>query len=170
MMFDNTSDSSELSQNIQQVLESYLSKFYREKCYLGLRFRQGKRTIIQINVPVHDLPLFCYYKQSISENNDPDSGKKRPEVQGHTEEIKQYIVKRVKQDKPWILGTLTANIDPDQIKLIELARELCLVIIPRGVKLDITDGQHRKRAIHELIESPAGELIGDNDFPNFLRN
>lgn len=38
-------------------------------------------------------------------------------------------------------------------------------MIPRGTKLDITDGQHRKRAIHELIESTEGKLIGDNDFP-----
>jgi DNA sulfur modification protein DndB len=99
-MFDSHIESSEVSQNLRQVLESYLSKFYREKCYLGLRFRQGKRDMIQINVPAHDLPILLQTKHS--EN---------------------------------------------------------------GVKLDITDGQHRKRAIHELIESPAGELIGDNDFP-----
>ncbi|MEA5512058.1 DNA sulfur modification protein DndB [Crocosphaera sp. UHCC 0190] len=155
----------EISQHLNQALESYLSKFYREKCYLGLRFSQGKRTMIQINVPAHDLPILLQTKHS--ENNDPDSGKNRPEVQGHAEEVKQYILKRVKQNKPWILGTLTANIDPhpDKIQLIDLARGLCLVVIQRGVKLDITDGQHRKRAIHELIESADGELIGDNDFP-----
>ncbi|WP_107668556.1 DNA sulfur modification protein DndB [Cyanothece sp. BG0011] len=162
-MFDSISDHKELSHSLNQALESYLSKFYRKKCYLGLRFRQGKRTMIQINVPAHDLPTLLQAKHS--ENNDPDSGKNRPEVQGHAEEVKQYIVKRIQKNKPWILGTLTANISPDRIELIELARELCLVVIPRGVKLDITDGQHRKRAIHELIESTNGELIGDNDFP-----
>ena len=162
-MFDSHIDSSELNQNLRQVLESYLLKFYPEKCYLGLRFRQGKREMIQINVPAHDLPIILQTKHS--ENNDPDSGKNRPEVQGHAEEVKQYIIKRIKQDKPWILGTLTANIDPDLIKVIEIAREVCLVVIPRGIKLDITDGQHRKSAIHELIESSDGGLIGDNDFP-----
>ncbi len=162
-MFDNQIDSSEINQNLRQVLESYLLKFYREKCYLGLRFRQGKREMIQINVPAHDLPIILQTKHS--ENNDPDSGKNRPEVQGHAAEVKQYIIKRIKQDKPWILGTLTANIDPDLIKVIEIAREVCLVVIPRGIKLDITDGQHRKSAIHELIESSDGGLIGDNDFP-----
>ncbi|MGK7939937.1 MAG: DNA sulfur modification protein DndB [Crocosphaera sp.] len=162
-MFDSISDHKELSQSLNQALESYLSKFYREKCYLGLRFRQGKRDMIQINVPAHDLPTLLQAKHS--ENNDPDSGKNRPEVQGHAEEVKQYIVKRIQKNKPWILGTLTANISPDRIELIDLARELCIVVIPRGVKLDITDGQHRKRAIHELIESSDGELIGDNDFP-----
>ena len=162
-MFDNQIDNRELNQNLRQVLESYLLKYYREKHFLGLRFRQGKRDMIQINVPAHDLPIILQTKHS--ENNDPDSGKNRPEVQGHAEEVKQYIMKRIEKDKPWILGTLTANIDPDLIKVIEIARELCLVVIPRGVKLDITDGQHRKSAIHELIESSEGALIGDNDFP-----
>jgi len=63
------------------------------------------------------------------------------------------------------LGTLTANVDPKKIEIIELGRGICLVVIPRNVKLDITDGQHRKRAIHELIVSADGVLIGDNDFP-----
>jgi len=63
------------------------------------------------------------------------------------------------------LGTLTANVDPKKIEIIELGRGICLVVIPRNVKLDITDGQHRKRAIDELILSADGVLIGDNDFP-----
>ena len=71
----------------------------------------------------------------------------------------------LEKNKPWILGTLTANVDPDDIEIIELGRGICLVVIRRGVKLDITDGQHRKRAIHELIESAEAELIADNDFP-----
>jgi DNA sulfur modification protein DndB len=60
---------------------------------------------------------------------------------------------------------LTANVDSKDIELIELGRGICLVIIPRTIKLDIPDVQHRKRAIHELIESPDGKLIADNDFP-----
>ena len=119
--------------------------------------------MVQINVPADDLPTLLQAKPSIG--NDPDSGKNRPEVKGHAEEIKEYIIDRAMKDKPWILGTLTANISPDKIDIIELGRGICLVVIPRGVKLDITDGQHRKRAIHELIESAESELIGDNDFP-----
>ena len=163
IMSDIAPHSSDLTQQLNQVLEYYFSEHYREKCYLGLVFQQGKRKMVQINVPAHDLPTLLQAKPSTG--NDPDSGKNRPEVQGHTEEVKEYILKRIKQDKPWILGTLTANIDPEKIKLIDLARGLCLVIIGRGIKLDITDGQHRKRAIHELITNSEGELIGDNDFP-----
>lgn len=153
----------ELKQHLNKALEAYFAQYYRDKCYVGLIFKQGKRQMVQINVPAHDLPILLQAKPS--KGNDPDSGKNRPEVEGHTEEVKQYILKRINKGTPWILGTLTANVDPSKIKLIELARGICFVVIPRGVKLDITDGQHRKRAIHELIVSATGELIGDNDFP-----
>lgn len=155
---------SELTQRIDSVLEPLFTQNHRQKCYVGLMLEQGKRKMIQINVPAYDLPTLLQAQPSL--NNDPDSGKNRPEVKGHAEEIKDYITKRVNQDKPWIIGTLTANVDPTKINVIELGRGLCFVIIPRATKLDITDGQHRKRAIHELIENQAtAELVADNDFP-----
>ncbi|MEG4303677.1 DNA sulfur modification protein DndB [Microcoleus sp. D3_18a_C4] len=162
-MSDNNPPQSDRAPRIDELLAPYFAKYHREKCYPGLIFQQGKRKMVQINIPANDLPTLLQAKPSTG--NDPDSGKNRPEVKGHAEDIKQYILKRARNDQPWILGTLTANVDPEKIDIIELGRGICLVVIPRGVKLDITDGQHRKRAIHELIESAAGELIGDNDFP-----
>lgn len=153
----------ETNQRLEFILEPYFSQHHRQRCYLGLSFRQGKREMLQINVPAGDLPVLLQAKPSTG--NAPDSGKNRPEVTGHADEIKEYIVDRVRKGKPWIVGTLTANVSPDKIKLINLGRGICLVVIPRGVKLDITDGQHRKTAIHELIESPESSLIGDDDFP-----
>lgn len=154
---------SKSTQKLYEVLEPYFAEYHRQKCYVGLVFNQGKRRMVQINVPADDLPTLLQAKHS--QNNDPDSGKNRPEVKGHAEEVKEYVLKRIDKDRPWILGTLTANVDPEKIKVFDLGRGLCFVVIPRGVKLDITDGQHRKRAIHELIESQDGELIGNNDFP-----
>ena len=162
-MSDNNPPQSNPEPGIDELLAPYFAKYHREKCYPGLIFQQGKRKMVQINIPANDLPTLLQAKPSTG--NDPDSGKNRPEVKGHAEEIKQYILKRARNDQPWILGTLTANVPPQKIEIIELGRGICLVVIPRGVKLDITDGQHRKRAIHELIESAEGELIGDNDFP-----
>lgn len=153
----------EPNQRLDSLVEPYFSKYHRERCYPGLIFKQGKRQMVQINVPATDLPVLLQAKPSIG--NDPDSGKNRPEVKGHASEIKEYIIDRVHKGKPWIVGTLTANVAPERIELIELGRGICLVVIPRGVKLDITDGQHRKSAIHELIEGTESELIGDNDFP-----
>ena len=154
---------SEPNQRLDEVLEPYFAKYHRQKCYPGLIFQQGNRKMVQINVPADDLPTLLQAKPSTG--NDPDSGKNRPEVKGHVDEVKEYLLKRAQRNKPWILGTLTANVAPDDIELVELGRGICLVVIPRRVKLDITDGQHRKRAIHELIESPEGELVADNDFP-----
>ncbi|CAD0230205.1 DNA sulfur modification protein DndB [Planktothrix agardhii] len=155
---------SELSLKIDSLLEPLFTQNHRQKCYIGLLLQQGKRKMIQINVPAYDLPTLLQAKPSL--DNNPDSGKNRPEVKGHAEEIKDYITKRVSQDKPWIMGTLTANVDPGKIEFIDLGRGVCFVIIPRTTKLDITDGQHRKRAIHELIEDiSTAELIADHDFP-----
>lgn len=153
----------ESNPQLDTLLEPYFTKYHRQKCYPGLIFQQGKRTMVQINVPADDLPTLLQAKPSIG--NNPDSGKNRPEVKGHVDEVKQYLLKRTKSNKPWILGTLTANVDPKDIELIELGRGICLVVIERKIKLDITDGQHRKRAIQELILSSEGQLIADNDFP-----
>ncbi|MBR8839596.1 MAG: DNA sulfur modification protein DndB [Stigonema ocellatum SAG 48.90 = DSM 106950] len=159
----NNSVSPEEKAQFTSLIEPFFSRYHRERCYPGLVFQQGKRRMVQINVPAGDLPVLLQAKPSTG--NDPDSGKNRPEVPGHGDEIKRYIVDRVRKGKPWIMGTLTANVAPDKITIIELGRGICIVVIRRGVKLDITDGQHRKRAIHELIESPESELIADNDFP-----
>ncbi|MGI2905363.1 DNA sulfur modification protein DndB [Tolypothrix sp. VBCCA 56010] len=144
------------------VVDPLFSAHYRESCYPGLIFQQGKRKMLQINVPAKDLPTLLQAKPS--KNNDPDSGKNRPEVKGHAEEIKNYVVDRAKANKPWVLGTITANVDQQHIQIHELGRGICIVVIPNGIKLDITDGQHRKSAIHELIFSDESHLISNDDF------
>ncbi|WP_375511978.1 DNA sulfur modification protein DndB [uncultured Nostoc sp.] len=154
--------SPQMKAQFSSFIEPFFSQYHRDRCYPGLIFRQGKRTMLQINVPASDFSGLLQAKPSTG--NDPDSGKNRPEVKGHADEIKKYIVDRSRKEKPWIVGTLTANVAPKDITILELGRGICLVVIRRGVKLDITDGQHRKRAIHELIESTESHLISDDDF------
>lgn len=153
----------ELINQLNNALASYVAKYYRDNFYLGLSFEQGKRKMIQINVPANRLPTLLQAKPS--HGNDPDSGKNRPVIKNHAKEVKEYLLKRIQQDKPWILGTLTANVNPDDIKIVEIGWGLCFVIIPSGTMLDITDGQHRKTAIQELITSPDAKLIGQDNFP-----
>jgi DNA sulfur modification protein DndB len=162
---DNNSDNVDLESihQFERILEPYFSKHYRDRCYPGLLFQQGKRKMVQINVPASEFSGLLQAKPS--SGNDPDSGKNRPEVKGHAEEIKDYIKERSQKNQPWILGTLTANVPLESVNIIEIGRGICLVVIPRGVKLDITDGQHRKRAIHELIECADSELVSQDDFP-----
>jgi DNA sulfur modification protein DndB len=147
----------------QQSIEPYFAEYHREKCYPGLISQQGHRKIVQINVPADHLLTLLQSKPSTK--NDPDSGKNRNEDRSHVKGIKEYILKREKNNKPWILGTLTANIDPSGITIIELGRGICIVVIKRGSKLDITDGQHRKRAIEELMLSPDSHFVSEHDFP-----
>jgi len=165
-MSENNHPQPKQNQQLDDLLDLYFSKYsrHRQRCYPGLIFWQGKRKMVQINVPAYELPTLLQAKPS--RDNDPDSGKNRPEVKGHADEIKQYIIQRIKKDKPWLLGTLTANIAPDKIYITELgSMGICLVYIPPNVKLDITDGQHRKSAIHQLVESPEGDLFAHNHFP-----
>lgn len=162
-MIDNALHLQELTQQLNQVLGLYFNQLHRDNCYVGLLFQQGKRKMIQINVPARDLHNLLQAKHA--ENNNPDSGKNRPEDKKHVKDVKEYLLKRTKRDKPWILGTLTANVNPDDITVIELVRGICIVSIPSVTKLDITDGQHRKRAIDELMDSLHSSLIADNDFP-----
>lgn len=148
------------------LIESYIVKYFREaECYPGLMFRQGERDMIQINVPVSQVPILLEAKPSDDKKNNPHSGKNRPVIKGHAEEIKDYVVERAKNGKPWILGTLTANVSRQNIEIIDFGKGVCLVIIPKEVSLDITDGQHRTRAIQELRQSSERKYISQDSFP-----
>lgn len=163
-MNDINPNDSESTPKISPIVFPLYDQYDSEyNCYLGLIFHQGKRQMIQINVRAQDLITFLQAQPS--QGNDPDSGKNRPVVKGHAAEIKEYIIHRVNKNKPWILGTLTANIDPEDIEIIELGRGICFVAIPLEKKLDITDGQHRYQAIKELMLSDRAPLIAKNHFP-----
>lgn len=118
--------------------------------------------MLQINVPGAD--IVNLQAKPLTANN-PDSGKDRPEIKGHVEEIKDYIVERASNNEPWPLPTLIANVTPEDITVIELGQDFCLVIISHDVKLDVTDGQHRIKAISEITQSTLGALINEDYFP-----
>lgn len=63
-MTSETNDFDQPKHRLDEVLEPYFAQNYREKCYLGLIFHQGKRQMIQINVPAHDLPTLLQSKPS----------------------------------------------------------------------------------------------------------
>jgi len=64
--------------------------------------------MLQINVSACDFPSLL--RANLATANDPDSGKNRPEVKGHAEEIKEYLLDRTRKEEPWILGTPTTNV------------------------------------------------------------
>ncbi len=144
-------------------IESPFLEKNRDRWYPALKFEQGKRIMLQINIPAQDIPNLLQVVPARA--NDPTSGKDRPEIEGHANEIQDYIEERTKQGKPWILGTLTANIDPAKIQMVDLGRGFCLLFIPPDVKLDLTDGQHRRKAIEQLINSPNSSLLKNDYLP-----
>jgi DNA sulfur modification protein DndB len=157
---------SELIEQFKAMIERYILDNYRDAdCYLGLSFQQGGRTMLQINVPASHLPYLLKAKPSDTDKNEPLSWKNRPLNINHSEQIKNYIISRTESDKKWILGTLTANVSKEKIEIVEFFNGFCLVIIPKGVSLDITDGQHRASAIQDLITGAERYLINKHSFP-----
>lgn len=152
-----------MNPELHSILQAYFITKDNERCYPGLIFYHGKRTILQINVCAIDLPNLLQAKPASA--NNPESGKDRPEIPGHAEEIKQYIIDRVLSNKSWLLGTFTANVAPEMITVNELDRGFCIVRVPQGIKLDLTDGQHRLKAITELMQDGQTKFIYDETLP-----
>jgi DNA sulfur modification protein DndB len=164
--FEASAAQSDSKNKLNSLIEPYIIENYRKaRCYPGLIFQQGTRKMIQINVPADEVPILLEPKPSDAMKNDPHSGKNRPLVKGHAEEIKDYVVDRARAGKPWILGTLTANVAEDKIEIVDFDKGMCLVIIPYGVSLDITDGQHRTKAIDLLRTGPDRKFITADYFP-----
>ncbi|MDJ0595342.1 MAG: DNA sulfur modification protein DndB [Pleurocapsa sp. MO_226.B13] len=162
---DSVSHNPDLAKQFQAVIEKHILESYgKAQCYPALIFYQGKRKMVQINVPAIEVPALL--KAKPSNDNDPDSGKNRPLDIKHADEIKEYIFHRADANKPWILGTLTANVSKEKIDIVPIWGNICLVKIPRGVFLEITDGQHRTRAMQQLIMSEGDErdLISNDSF------
>lgn len=157
---------SELTEQFKAMIERYILDNYRDAdCYLGLSFQQGRRTMLQINVPASHLPFLLKAKPSDATKNEPPSWKNRPLNINRTERIKDYIIDRTKSDQKWILGTLTANVSKEKIEIVEFFNGFCLVIISKGISLDIMDGQHRTSAIQDLITGDERYLISKDSFP-----
>jgi len=162
---DTVSQNPDLAKQFQEVIEKHILDSYgKAQCYPALIFHQGKREMVQINVPAIEVPALL--KAKPSNENDPNSGKNRPLDTKHADGIKEYISHRTKANKSWILGTLTANVSKDKIDIVPIWGNICLVKIPRGVFLEITDGQHRTRAMQQLIMSEGDErdLISNDSF------
>ena len=129
-----------------------LENYGRERVAVGIGNYQGERLAIQIIVHASEIPhLF----KIIS----------RPTIESHVVDIKEYVVKRAKANSSWILGTLTADVDPDLIQCQSIGSNLYLVSIPNGTPLTITDGQHRISAIAELMATEYRELIANEQIP-----
>lgn len=159
---------SELTQAIQQSIQPIMVQGYRRgQTFLAVGAQHGERLMLQINVHATEIPTLLRSRSVAEDSNDPSSGKNRPVNDKHVEAIKDYIVERADSNNKWILGSITANVAPNRIQYQRIWGDLYVVFIPNNTSLEITDGQHRKKAITELIESEDDErdLINEATFP-----
>lgn len=158
----------ELTQAIKDSIQPIMVDGYRTgQTFLAIGSVHGKRLMLQINVHATEIPTLLKARSVAEDSNNPNSGKNRPIDNKHVDRIKNYIKECTKAGNKWILGTITANVDPSKIKYQKIWGDLYVVFIYNSTSLEITDGQHRKKAIKELIEYEGEErdLICNVTFP-----
>lgn len=129
-----------------------LENYGKKRVAIGIGNYQGQRLTIQIIVYASEIPgLFGIAS--------------RPIIESHVSEIKEYILKRASADKKWILGAITASIDPDLIQYESIGSNLYLVSIKNATPFKITDGQHRISAIALIMTTNHRELIANEQIP-----
>ena len=145
------SDTTLLSKKLGEIIEPIqLASYGRERVYVGIGDYQGGRLIIQIVVYLSEISTL------IPATN-------RPVNNSHIKDIKDYMLCRIKAGKPWILGSLTVNVNPDSIKWQRIGYNFYIITIPNATKFKITDGQHRYRAIAELMASDEHRRLFANE-------
>lgn len=140
---------------IAQIIEPLrLETYGKERVYFGLGDYQGRRLIIQFPVYFSEIPALI------------PTVINRPVNATHVQEIKNYIISRIQSKKAWILGSLTVNVDSSDIYYQSIGSHLYIVKIPNGTAMQVTDGQHRIRAIAELMASDEyRSLIAEEQIP-----
>jgi DNA sulfur modification protein DndB len=147
-------DTTVIGKTLDEIIEPMkLALYGRERVYFGIGDYQGGRLVLQVVVYASEIPILI-------------PGILRPMNADHVEEIKDYILCRTKAGKAWILGSLTVNVNSKHIQWQPIGSNLYIVTIPNGTKFHITDGQHRIRAITELMASDEHRsLIADEQIP-----
>lgn len=159
---------SDLTEAIQQSIQPIMVKGYRQgQTFLAIGSQHGDRLMLQISVHATEIPTLLRSRSVSEDSNNPNSGKNRPISEKHVENIKSYIRERAQAGNKWILGAITANVDPSKIDYQKIWGDLYVVFIYNSTSLEITDGQHRKKAIKELIEYEGEDrdLISQMTFP-----
>ncbi len=117
-------------------------------------FKQGKRQFVSAVFPVNF--IINELKTNSTEKDkgirDVRSAMNRPIDSPHAKNTKEYLLKNYQSN--YILPPMTLNIqDAVELHIFEVTGNYLhpgYLAIPYGIKLSITDGQHRKKALEEL--------------------
>lgn len=142
---------------------------------VGTLYTQGARLCLQTAFPISALAQLVKVKHGKNKTNMPtsvDSAKdrvNRPLESNHANTIARYVGDALEDNKPYILPSLTLNLD-HPVKVFAIgetgAARLAIMALPLGIPLEITDGQHRvegvRRALEKIEEEtgPVKDAIG----------
>ena len=117
----------------------------------GVVYQQGGRRFISTGLPVKVL-LSIGRAESADRKGDPAKMRNRPLDQGHVREIAQYLSSEEKYLVPPIILNSSRRL---QIFAFDSGAEtqVCVVVLPHGENLYVTDGQHRLEALRQASES-----------------
>jgi DNA sulfur modification protein DndB len=131
-------------------------------------FKQGTREFISTVFPVFYIISDLKSKPTEKDKGlyDVRTSMNRPIDSNHAKNTKEYIKRNFKEK--YIIPSMTLNVqEPINIYTADYKSSVRqgYMVIPYGIKLAITDGQHRKRALEELCRelSPAEFDVIKND-------
>ena len=123
------------------------------------RFEQGHRTVFTFALDLAQLNSLL--PQRVDEDVVKDANRRL--TPSHAKQIEQYL----KQQADWVLGAMLLGIDPDALHFIPFSDEdgnpstsLGMLQIPfsRMSALRLFDGQHRRRAIQDVLAGLGDEI------------
>ena len=118
-------------------------------------FRQGGRDAYSMVITLKELDD-CLPDRESGEDLDKFTAVNRPLLMRHTQNILDFM----KLNGDWILGNFTISAKPDEIQWDENTQTLTV----ENSELFIIDGQHRRRAINQLLHELRADLNKVRDF------
>jgi DGQHR domain-containing protein len=130
-------------------------------------FNQGERDLLSTVFPVYYIVSDLKSKPTTKGSGvyDVKSNMNRPLDPKHANATKEYLHRNFKTK--YILPAMTLNIqEPINIYTADYKSSIRsgFMVIPYGIKLSITDGQHRKKALEDLCKE-----LSEDDF-NIIKN
>ncbi|SRR6266542_2748331 len=115
----------------------------------AMLYRQGTRYFILTTFNFQMLTMYVRYDDA-KKGEDPDEHVNRPYMSQHGKDISNYLVRT----PDYILPPLALNTEePLTFYTIETASQVRMgfIVIPSSLKFEVTDGQHRGRAVEDTI-------------------
>ena len=117
----------------------------------GVVYHQGGRRFVSTGLPVKVLLSIGRTDSAVRKGN-PAETRNRPLDQGHVKEIARYL----SSEERYLVPPIMLNSSrPLQIFAFDsgVETQVCVVVLPHGENLYVTDGQHRLEALRQASES-----------------